>query len=47
MLGLFVLHGPFYIDKNRNLNLRKNTTWALNHSVLYLDNPVGAGILVF
>ncbi len=47
MLGLFCLNGPFYIDESLNLNLRNGTTWTLNHSVLYIDNPVGAGIYVF
>ena len=46
MFGLFVENGPFYIDKNENLNYR-TTSWALSHSLLFFDNPVGTGMLCF
>ncbi|XP_077483067.1 venom serine carboxypeptidase-like isoform X2 [Amblyomma americanum] len=42
LLGLFVEHGPYYVDENYAAQLRE-ITWARNISVLYVDNPVGAG----
>jgi len=42
LFGLFVENGPFIIDKNQDIHLR-STSWSLTHSVLYIDNPVGAG----
>jgi vitellogenic carboxypeptidase-like protein len=46
MFGLFVENGPFSVDRNGKLEYR-STSWALSHSVLYFDNPVGTGIRAF
>ncbi|XP_060528882.1 venom serine carboxypeptidase-like [Cylas formicarius] len=40
--SLFEENGPFTVDENLNISLRK-FTWNRNHSVLYIDNPVGVG----
>jgi vitellogenic carboxypeptidase-like protein len=39
---LFNEHGPFVVDAENNVDFR-DTAWTLTHSVLYIDNPVGAG----
>ncbi|XP_049887362.1 vitellogenic carboxypeptidase-like isoform X2 [Pectinophora gossypiella] len=41
LLGLFDFIGPLEI-KNGEVSLR-NTTWASNYSLLFIDSPVGAG----
>lgn len=41
-MGLFVIHGPFVIHEDLNVTLRANS-WTQQYSVLYIDNPVGAG----
>ncbi|XP_060524572.1 venom serine carboxypeptidase-like [Cylas formicarius] len=40
--SLFDENGPFIVDKNLNVTLR-NYTWTRNHSMLFIDNPVGVG----
>ncbi|KAH7952133.1 hypothetical protein HPB52_019186 [Rhipicephalus sanguineus] len=40
--GLFVEHGPYYIDDNGDPQLR-DITWTRTISMLYVDNPVGTG----
>ncbi|KAH6930252.1 hypothetical protein HPB50_012264 [Hyalomma asiaticum] len=40
--GLFVEHGPYYIDENGDAQLR-DVTWTRTISMLYVDNPVGTG----
>ncbi|KAF2895434.1 hypothetical protein ILUMI_10738 [Ignelater luminosus] len=42
LIGLFTENGPFIITAEQNIKLRK-ITWTQNHSVLYIDNPVGTG----
>ncbi|VVC29664.1 Serine carboxypeptidase, serine active site,Serine carboxypeptidases, histidine active [Cinara cedri] len=42
LYGLFEEHGPFSVGKSHGLKLR-NHTWVYQHSVLYVDNPVGTG----
>uniref|UniRef100_A0A1B6EFH6 Carboxypeptidase n=1 Tax=Clastoptera arizonana TaxID=38151 RepID=A0A1B6EFH6_9HEMI len=42
LFGLFEEHGPIRITTNGNLKRRKYT-WASNHAMLYIDNPVGTG----
>ncbi|CAH2015005.1 unnamed protein product [Acanthoscelides obtectus] len=42
LYGLFMEHGPFQLNENAELELRKHA-WTNNHSVIYIDNPVGAG----
>ncbi|XP_025093582.1 probable serine carboxypeptidase CPVL [Pomacea canaliculata] len=42
LFGLFVEHGPFYINENTKL-LPRNVTWNEKYSLLYVDNPVGTG----
>lgn len=34
--------GPFKVDADMNISLRHNT-WARSISIIYIDNPVGAG----
>eukprot|EP00055_Hartaetosiga_balthica_P010143 m.42338 g.42338 ORF g.42338 m.42338 type:complete len:462 (+) comp7054_c1_seq1:2002-3387(+) len=40
--GLFSEIGPFSVDENNVLHER-DTTWNSNYSLLFIDNPVGAG----
>nr|CAI5831222.1 unnamed protein product [Callosobruchus analis] len=42
MLGLLAEHGPFGVNKDLNLVLREYA-WTKNHSVVYIDSPVGTG----
>lgn len=42
LIGLFTENGPFIITPEQNIKLRK-IAWTQNHSVLYIDNPVGTG----
>ncbi|KAH7945867.1 hypothetical protein HPB49_016655 [Dermacentor silvarum] len=42
LFGLFVEHGPYFVDENGAAQLRP-ITWTRTISVLYVDNPVGAG----
>ncbi|XP_077485175.1 putative serine carboxypeptidase CPVL [Amblyomma americanum] len=42
LMGLFVEHGPYYVDENYAAQLRE-ITWTRSISVLYVDNPVGTG----
>ncbi|XP_077485176.1 putative serine carboxypeptidase CPVL [Amblyomma americanum] len=42
LLGLFVEHGPYYVDEHNAAQLRP-VTWTRSISVLYVDNPVGTG----
>lgn len=42
LIGLFTEHGPFRPKDKRSVSLRKYT-WIHSHSVIYVDNPVGAG----
>merc|ERR1712232_670273 len=44
MFGLFNENGPFFVSTDNFPNLVPNNfTWAQNFSVVYIDNPVGAG----
>lgn len=40
--GLFVENGPFIINQDYTVDIREYR-WTKNHSVLYIDNPVGTG----
>ncbi|XP_031352326.1 venom serine carboxypeptidase-like isoform X2 [Photinus pyralis] len=42
MVGVFLEHGPFTVQPDLTLELRKHR-WTTNHSVIYMDNPVGTG----
>ncbi|XP_077514994.1 putative serine carboxypeptidase CPVL [Amblyomma americanum] len=42
LFGLFVEHGPYRVSRGGVPRLR-DTTWAQRYSMLYIDNPVGAG----
>lgn len=42
LYSVFNEHGPFSVDKDRVLKPRRYA-WTSTHSVLYVDNPVGAG----
>nr|CAI5860454.1 unnamed protein product [Callosobruchus analis] len=40
MYGLLIEHGPFGVNKDLKLVLREHA-WTNNHSVIYIDSPVG------
>nr|CAI5834661.1 unnamed protein product [Callosobruchus analis] len=42
MYGLLIEHGPFGVNKKLKLELREHA-WTNNHSVIYIDSPVGTG----
>ncbi|CAG7637595.1 unnamed protein product [Allacma fusca] len=42
LFGLFTENGPYYVDSKGYLNMRSNS-WALTHSMIYIDNPAGVG----
>lgn len=42
MRALFYENGPYVVTKEKVV-LRNDTRWSLNVSMLYIDNPVGAG----
>ncbi|GBP20585.1 Vitellogenic carboxypeptidase [Eumeta japonica] len=42
MTGLFDEIGPFTFEPQKGLKRNPNT-WAVNHSLLFIDNPVGTG----
>ncbi|GBP20584.1 Venom serine carboxypeptidase [Eumeta japonica] len=42
LYGLFNEIGPFVVNENNNLEEMKYS-WAKNHSLLFIDNPVGTG----
>ena len=42
LFGLFVINGPLQVYENLTLDER-DVTWNKNYSMLYVDNPVGAG----
>ncbi|CAH2067359.1 unnamed protein product, partial [Iphiclides podalirius] len=42
LFGLFTEIGPFYVSENDSLQEMKYS-WGKNHSLLFIDNPVGTG----
>ncbi|CAB3250472.1 unnamed protein product [Arctia plantaginis] len=42
LYGLFTEIGPFYVTENNNLE-EMQYSWGKNHSLLFIDNPVGTG----
>lgn len=42
LFGLFTENGPFSITPKGKLEARKYS-WAINHNLIYIDNPVGTG----
>ncbi|KAF8766511.1 putative serine carboxypeptidase CPVL like protein [Argiope bruennichi] len=42
VFGLFLEHGPYFLDSNTTAKLREYH-WAKSFHVIYVDNPVGAG----
>lgn len=42
LIGLFGENGPFSVKSEHGLKLRQYA-WTNSHSVIYIDNPVGAG----
>ncbi|RWS25515.1 putative serine carboxypeptidase CPVL-like protein [Leptotrombidium deliense] len=42
LFGLFVENGPFVINKDLSVSLRKYS-WTSAYSLLYIDNPAGTG----
>ena len=43
MFGLFAEMGPFNADQNLKLVKRKAGAWTDKYSMIFIDNPVGAG----
>ncbi|CAG2055192.1 unnamed protein product [Timema podura] len=42
LMALFVENGPYILDTEGELQ-RRDIHWALNHNIIYLDNPAGTG----
>ncbi|KAK5644824.1 hypothetical protein RI129_006124 [Pyrocoelia pectoralis] len=42
MAGVFLEHGPFMVQLDLTLKQRESR-WTKNHSLIYIDNPVGTG----
>ncbi|CAG9764019.1 unnamed protein product [Ceutorhynchus assimilis] len=42
LYGLFVETGPFVVTNGEELSFR-DYRWTKNHSIIYIDNPVGTG----
>lgn len=42
LIGLFAENGPFSVMSKHGLKIRQYS-WTNSHSVIYIDNPVGAG----
>ncbi|KAF7288071.1 hypothetical protein GWI33_000125 [Rhynchophorus ferrugineus] len=42
LYGLFTENGPFIVEEDLNITLREYS-WNKNHSVIYIDQPVGTG----
>nr|CAD7194955.1 unnamed protein product [Timema douglasi] len=42
LMALFVENGPYIVDTEGELQ-RRDINWALNHNIIYLDNPAGTG----
>lgn len=42
LFGLFTENGPFLVNNNGTVSLREYS-WHKNHSILYIDQPVGTG----
>ncbi|OXU24321.1 hypothetical protein TSAR_011906 [Trichomalopsis sarcophagae] len=42
LLALFAENGPFVVTEKRTLESREYS-WNINHNIVYMDNPVGAG----
>nr|CAD7425109.1 unnamed protein product [Timema monikensis] len=42
LIALFVENGPYILDTEGELQ-RRDIHWALNHNIIYLDNPAGTG----
>nr|CAD7568807.1 unnamed protein product [Timema californicum] len=42
LMALFVENGPYIVDTEGELQ-KRNINWALNHNIIYLDNPAGTG----
>jgi vitellogenic carboxypeptidase-like protein len=42
MFSLFVVNGPYVVDKNIKVSTN-NYSWAQEFSMLYVDNPIGSG----
>ncbi|XP_066156894.1 vitellogenic carboxypeptidase-like [Euwallacea fornicatus] len=40
--GLFIENGPFIVNENGSVSFREYS-WHLNHSVIFIDQPVGTG----
>ena len=42
MFGLFIEHGPFFVDEALALNER-DISWSKKYNMLYIDQPAGTG----
>ena len=42
LFGLFIEHGPFFVDEALVLNERE-ISWSKKYNMLYIDQPAGTG----
>ena len=42
LFGLFIEHGPFFVDEALALNERE-ISWSKKYNMLYIDQPAGTG----
>nr|CAD7431631.1 unnamed protein product [Timema monikensis] len=43
LAGCFEMLGPFWVSSDENNLVPRNYSWHKNHSLIFIDNPVGAG----
>ena len=43
MYGLFAENGPIYVSEDGTELVMRNTTWANQYDIMFIDNPVGTG----
>ncbi|XP_063238224.1 venom serine carboxypeptidase-like [Bacillus rossius redtenbacheri] len=43
LYGLFMEVGPFFVSEDGESLIRNPYSWHKNHSIVFIDNPVGAG----
>jgi hypothetical protein len=46
MLGLFTELGPFFVASDETSVIKNPYSWHKNHSIIFIDNPVGTGMLM-
>nr|CAD7574031.1 unnamed protein product [Timema californicum] len=43
LVGCFAMLGPFWVSSDENNLVPRNYSWHKNHSLIFIDNPVGTG----